>query len=77
MRSILVVEDEMEIARTLRGFLEVAGFGAGRGRGTAALVAMRGHKPDLVELVRPLPRIRTPRMQERGSNSEYASSTRR
>jgi DNA-binding response OmpR family regulator len=58
MRSILVVEDEMEIARTLRDFLEVAGFEVQVvGDGTAALAAVRGHKPDLVVLDLGLPRM--------------------
>jgi two-component system alkaline phosphatase synthesis response regulator PhoP len=58
MRSILVVEDEMEIARTLRDFLEVAGFEVQVvGDGTAALAAVRGHKPDLVVLDLGLPGV--------------------
>jgi two-component system alkaline phosphatase synthesis response regulator PhoP len=58
MRSILVVEDGMEIARTLRDFLEVAGFDVQVvGDGTVALAAVRGHKPDLVVLDLGLPGV--------------------
>ena len=58
MQRILVVEDDMEIARTLRDFLDVAGFDASVvGDGSAALAAVRGDKPDLVVLDLGLPGI--------------------
>ncbi len=58
MQRILVVEDDMEIARTLRDFLDVAGFEASVvGDGSAALAAVRGDKPDLVVLDLGLPGI--------------------
>jgi two-component system, OmpR family, alkaline phosphatase synthesis response regulator PhoP len=56
MQRILVVEDDMEIARTLRDFLEVAGFDATIvGDGGAALASARGDHPDLVVLDLGLP----------------------
>jgi two-component system alkaline phosphatase synthesis response regulator PhoP len=56
MQRILIVEDDMEIARNLRDFLEVAGFDATVvGDGEAALASARGHKPDLVVLDLGLP----------------------
>ncbi len=58
MQRILVVEDEMQIARTLRDFLEVAGFEvAVVGDGSSALAAVRGSRPDLVVLDLGLPGI--------------------
>ena len=58
MQRILVVEDEMQIARTLRDFLEVAGFEvAVVGDGSSALAAVRGNRPDLVVLDLGLPGI--------------------
>ena len=58
MRSILVVEDEMEIARTLRDYFEVAGFDVRVvGDGAAALADVRGRKPDLVVLDLGLPSV--------------------
>jgi len=58
MQRILVVEDDMEIARTLRDFLDVAGFEASVvGDGSAALAAVRGDKPDLVVLDLGLPGV--------------------
>jgi two-component system alkaline phosphatase synthesis response regulator PhoP len=56
MARILVVEDEMQIAQTLRDFLEVAGFEVTVvGDGGAALASARGDKPDLVVLDLGLP----------------------
>jgi two-component system alkaline phosphatase synthesis response regulator PhoP len=56
MSLILVVEDEMQIARTLRDFLEVAGFDVTTvGDGAAALSSARGDRPDLVVLDLGLP----------------------
>jgi len=50
------VEDEMQIARTLRDYLEVAGFEVTAvGDGEAALASVRGHRPDLVVLDLGLP----------------------
>jgi DNA-binding response OmpR family regulator len=58
VQRILVVEDEMQIARTLRDFLEVAGFEvAVVGDGSSALAAVRGSRPDLVVLDLGLPGI--------------------
>jgi two-component system, OmpR family, alkaline phosphatase synthesis response regulator PhoP len=58
MPHILVVEDEMQIARTLRDFLEVAGFQVTvAGDGSAALAMARGDRPDLVVLDLGLPGI--------------------
>ena len=56
MQRILVVEDEMQIARTLRDYLEVAGFEVTAvGTGEAALASARGQRPDLVVLDLGLP----------------------
>lgn len=56
MRRILVVEDEMQIARTLRDYLEVAGFAVTAvGDGEAAVASARGVRPDLVVLDLGLP----------------------
>jgi len=56
MQRILVVEDDMEIARTLRDFLEVAGYEATVvGDGEAAIASARGGRPDLVVLDLGLP----------------------
>jgi two-component system alkaline phosphatase synthesis response regulator PhoP len=56
MQRILIVEDDMEIARNLRDFLEVAGFDATVvSDGEAALASARGSKPDLVVLDLGLP----------------------
>ena len=56
MQRILVVEDDMQIARTLRDYLEVAGFDVTAvGEGTAALASARGDKPDLIVLDLGLP----------------------
>ena len=56
MRRILIVEDEMQIARTLRDYLEVAGFAVTAvGDGSAALASARGERPDLIVLDLGLP----------------------
>jgi DNA-binding response OmpR family regulator len=56
MQRILVVEDEMQIARTLRDYLEAAGFQVTVvGEGSAALASARGDRPDLVVLDLGLP----------------------
>jgi DNA-binding response OmpR family regulator len=52
----LVVEDDMQIARTLRDYLEVAGFDVSAvGDGSAAARERRGDKPDLIVLDLGLP----------------------
>src|SRR5438128_5772171 len=57
-QRILVVEDEMQIARTLRDYLEVAGYEVTVvGDGGAALASARGERPDLVVLDLGLPTI--------------------
>jgi DNA-binding response OmpR family regulator len=56
VQHILVVEDEMQIARTLRDYLGVAGFQVTVvGDGSAALASARGERPDLVVLDLGLP----------------------
>ncbi len=56
MQRILVVEDEMQIARTLRDYLEAAGFEVTTvSDGGAALASARGERPDLVVLDLGLP----------------------
>jgi DNA-binding response OmpR family regulator len=56
LTSILVVEDEMKIARLVRDYLEHAGFAvAVAGDGEAAIASARGSKPDLVVLDLGLP----------------------
>ncbi len=56
MQHILVVEDEMQIARTLRDFLEVAGYRVTvAGDGPSAIASARGRRPDLVVLDLGLP----------------------
>jgi DNA-binding response OmpR family regulator len=58
MQRILVVEDEMQIARNLRDYLEVAGFEVTVvGDGGAALASARGSRPDLVVLDLGLPGV--------------------
>src|SRR5437867_9859293 len=58
MKRILVVEDEMRIARNLRDYLEVAGFSVTVvGNGEAAIASARGERPDLVVLDLGLPGI--------------------
>jgi DNA-binding response OmpR family regulator len=57
MRTILVVEDEMKIARLVRDFLERAGFDViVAGDGDSAVASARGSRPDLVILDLGLPR---------------------
>jgi two-component system, OmpR family, alkaline phosphatase synthesis response regulator PhoP len=56
MKLILVVEDEMKIARLVRDYLEHAGFEViVTGHGDAALATVRGEKPDLIVLDLGLP----------------------
>src|SRR5437879_8667568 len=56
MRTILVVEDEMKIARLVRDYLEHAGFEVVvAGDGESAIASARGHQPDLVVLDLGLP----------------------
>jgi DNA-binding response OmpR family regulator len=56
MKTILVVEDEMKIARLVRDYLEVAGFEViVAADGEAALASARGRAPDLVVLDLGLP----------------------
>lgn len=56
MRTILVVEDEMKIARLVRDYLEHAGFDViVAADGEAALASARGARPDLVVLDLGLP----------------------
>ena len=56
MRTILVVEDEVSIARLVRDYLERAGFQVVvTGDGESALASARGSKPDLVILDLGLP----------------------
>jgi DNA-binding response OmpR family regulator len=58
MKRILVVEDEMQIARNLRDYLEVAGYGVTVvGNGEAAIASARGERPDLVVLDLGLPGV--------------------
>ena len=56
MKTILVVEDEMKIARLVRDYLQHAGFEViVTGDGESALASARGAKPDLVVLDLGLP----------------------
>ena len=56
MKTVLVVEDEMKIARLVRDYLEHAGFEVVvAGDGEVALASARGRKPDLVVLDLGLP----------------------
>jgi DNA-binding response OmpR family regulator len=56
MKLIMVVEDEMKIARLVRDYLQHAGFEViVTGQGDAALAAVRGAKPDLIVLDLGLP----------------------
>lgn len=58
MRTVLVVDDEPEIVRILRDYLERAGFNVlTAADGAAAVVAARRHKPDLVVLDLSLPSL--------------------
>jgi DNA-binding response OmpR family regulator len=56
MKTILVVEDEMKIARLVRDYLEHAGFDViVTGQGGSAVASARGSKPDLIVLDLGLP----------------------
>jgi DNA-binding response OmpR family regulator len=56
MKTVLVVEDEMKIARLVRDYLEHAGFHViVAGDGGSALASARGTRPDLVVLDLGLP----------------------
>lgn len=56
MKTILVVEDEMKIARLVRDYLQHAGFEViVTGDGGSALASARGAKPDLIVLDLGLP----------------------
>ncbi len=56
MKTILVVEDEMKIARLVRDYLEHAGFDViVTGDGGSAVASARGSKPDLIVLDLGLP----------------------
>jgi DNA-binding response OmpR family regulator len=56
MRTILVVEDEMKIARLVRDYLQRAGFEViVTAEGEAAIASARGSKPDLIVLDLGLP----------------------
>lgn len=58
MRTVLVVDDEPEIVRLLRDYLERAGFSVDTATdGEAALRAARRRRPDLVILDLNLPRL--------------------
>ena len=58
MQRILVVEDDMQISRTLRDYLEVAGFDVTVvGDGSAAVASFRGDHPDLMVLDLGLPSV--------------------
>jgi DNA-binding response OmpR family regulator len=57
MKQILVVDDEPEIARIVRDYLDAAGFGVTTAAdGESALAAARAGRPDLVILDLGLPR---------------------
>ena len=56
MSTVLVVEDELKIARLVRDYLEHAGFEViVTADGEAALASARGSRPDLVVLDLGLP----------------------
>jgi DNA-binding response OmpR family regulator len=58
MKRILVVEDEIEIARVVRDYLAAAGYDVVvAGSGEAALASARGSRPDLVVLDLGLPGV--------------------
>jgi DNA-binding response OmpR family regulator len=58
MKTILVVEDEMKIARLVRDYLEHAGYEViVTGDGEAAIASARGRTPDLVVLDLGLPGV--------------------
>ena len=56
MTSILIVEDDREIAQLVRDYLERAGYGTSwAGDGDQALVQARNGRPDLIVLDLGLP----------------------
>ncbi|HEY8132720.1 MAG TPA: response regulator transcription factor [Thermoanaerobaculia bacterium] len=58
MKTILVVDDEPQIAEIATDYLRLAGFDViTAGDGVRALEAVRGHRPDLVVLDLGLPRM--------------------
>jgi DNA-binding response OmpR family regulator len=58
MKRILVVEDEIEIARVVRDYLAAAGYDVVvAGSGEAALASARGSRPDVVVLDLGLPGV--------------------
>ncbi len=58
MQTILVVDDEMQIARVLRGYLEQAGYRVATAyNGEEALYAARQERPDLVLLDLQMPKL--------------------
>lgn len=58
MKTILVVDDEPEIVRVVRGYLEQAGFRVlTAGNGPSALATFRSERPDLVVLDLNLPAV--------------------
>ena len=58
MKSVLVVEDELKIARVVRDYLTDAGYDVVMASsGEAALASARGHRPDLVVLDLGLPGV--------------------
>ena len=66
MRTILVVEDEPQIAGIVRDYLEHAGFAViAAGDGAAALALVRARRPDALVLDLGLPRRRWPRRHPR------------
>jgi two-component system alkaline phosphatase synthesis response regulator PhoP len=58
MKTVLVVEDELKIARLVRDYLQQAGFGVLEAAdGPSALSLARSHKPDMVVLDLGLPEM--------------------
>ncbi len=58
MQTILVVDDEIQIARVLRGYLEQAGYRVATAyNGEEALYAARQERPDLVLLDLQMPKL--------------------
>ena len=58
MKTVLVVEDELKIARVVRDYLTDAGYDVVvTASGEAALASARGHRPDLVVLDLGLPGV--------------------